>query len=255
MTLTDMPAHELRADGVSLGYDGQTIVDRLDLTIPDGRITVIVGANASGKSTLLRGLARLLAPSGGHVLLDGDPSSGCAPSRSRRCWPCFPSRPSPRPASPWPTSSAAAGIRTRGGSAAGRRDDADAVAAALEATGTTDLAERQVGSAVGRPASAGVGRDGAGAADRPAAARRADHLPRHQPSDRAARPAHRSEQAARHHDGARAARAEPGVPVRRSSGGDEGRTDRRGGCSRPTSSPPRWSPRCSGWTAGSSRVP
>jgi iron complex transport system ATP-binding protein len=40
---------------------------------PDGQITVIVGANASGKSTLLRGLARLLHPRGGEVLLDGTP--------------------------------------------------------------------------------------------------------------------------------------------------------------------------------------
>jgi iron complex transport system ATP-binding protein len=42
------------------------------VSIPDGRITVIVGANACGKSTLLRALARLLTPRSGTVLLDGD---------------------------------------------------------------------------------------------------------------------------------------------------------------------------------------
>jgi hypothetical protein len=45
----------------------------LSLTLPSGRITTIVGANACGKSTLLRGLARLMAPSAGRVLLDGQP--------------------------------------------------------------------------------------------------------------------------------------------------------------------------------------
>jgi len=62
----------LRADMVSLGYADRTVVDRLSLAVPDRQTTVIVGANACGKSTLLRGLARLLRPTGGAVLLDGE---------------------------------------------------------------------------------------------------------------------------------------------------------------------------------------
>jgi iron complex transport system ATP-binding protein len=46
-------------------------VDGLDLVVPDGEVTVIVGPNACGKSTLLRALGRLLKPRGGAVLLDG----------------------------------------------------------------------------------------------------------------------------------------------------------------------------------------
>ena len=60
----------LRADAVTLGYDERTVVDAVDLVVPDGRVTVVVGANACGKSTLLKGLARLLRPRGGVVLLD-----------------------------------------------------------------------------------------------------------------------------------------------------------------------------------------
>ena len=60
----------LRADDLTLGYDGTPVVSGLSVTIPASRITVIVGANACGKSTLLRGLARLLAPRGGAVYLD-----------------------------------------------------------------------------------------------------------------------------------------------------------------------------------------
>ncbi|MFD5143566.1 ABC transporter ATP-binding protein [Streptomyces sp. NPDC058401] len=56
---------------VRLGYDGREIVHGLTLDIPPGRITMIVGPNACGKSTLLRSMARLLPPLSGSVLLDG----------------------------------------------------------------------------------------------------------------------------------------------------------------------------------------
>ncbi|MFH5208355.1 ABC transporter ATP-binding protein [Antrihabitans sp. NCIMB 15449] len=70
-TGTRTHGHDLRAEGLTLGYGTTDIVSNLDVEIPDGRITVIVGANACGKSTLLRGLARLLPPRDGTVLLDG----------------------------------------------------------------------------------------------------------------------------------------------------------------------------------------
>jgi ABC-type cobalamin/Fe3+-siderophores transport system ATPase subunit len=54
-----------------LAYDERVIVDGLSVDVPDGAITAIVGANACGKSTLLRALARLLKPQRGRVLLDG----------------------------------------------------------------------------------------------------------------------------------------------------------------------------------------
>jgi len=61
----------LRCRNLSLGYDGATVVERLDLDVLSGVVTVILGPNGSGKSTLLRGLARLLDPRHGVVLLDG----------------------------------------------------------------------------------------------------------------------------------------------------------------------------------------
>ncbi|WP_423068291.1 ABC transporter ATP-binding protein [Devosia sp. CN2-171] len=63
--------HTLSATDLALGYGERTIVNGLSLEIPAAQFTVIVGANACGKSTLLRGLARLLTPSSGTVLLDG----------------------------------------------------------------------------------------------------------------------------------------------------------------------------------------
>ena len=61
----------LRTDRLTVGYDDKTVITELTVGIPDGQVTAIVGPNACGKSTLLRGLARLLKPSGGEVILDG----------------------------------------------------------------------------------------------------------------------------------------------------------------------------------------
>ncbi|WP_155373906.1 ABC transporter ATP-binding protein [Catellatospora vulcania] len=61
----------IRAEGLTLAYDDRNVVSELDLHIPPGRVTVVVGANACGKSTLLRALARLMRPEHGAVLLDG----------------------------------------------------------------------------------------------------------------------------------------------------------------------------------------
>jgi len=56
---------------VTLGYGDRVVVESLDVAVPPGEITVIVGANACGKSTLLRAMARLLSPREGRVILDG----------------------------------------------------------------------------------------------------------------------------------------------------------------------------------------
>ncbi|OOG65699.1 iron-dicitrate transporter ATP-binding subunit [Sinorhizobium sp. A49] len=61
----------LYAKAVTLAYERRVISEKLSVAIPDGSFTVIVGPNASGKSTLLRALARLLPPSSGQIVLDG----------------------------------------------------------------------------------------------------------------------------------------------------------------------------------------
>jgi iron complex transport system ATP-binding protein len=61
----------LNARDLTLKYDQRCVVDGLNAEIPEGKVTMIVGANACGKSTLLRGLSRLLKPAAGAVTLDG----------------------------------------------------------------------------------------------------------------------------------------------------------------------------------------
>ncbi|MDG4534146.1 ABC transporter ATP-binding protein [Streptomyces sp. AV19] len=72
MTKHRMTDSRLRARDLTLAYENRTVVEGLDLDVPDGEVTVVVGPNACGKSTLLRALGRLLRPAGGSVLLDGE---------------------------------------------------------------------------------------------------------------------------------------------------------------------------------------
>lgn len=61
----------IETKNLTLGYDDTIIIEELDLNIPKGEITVLIGGNGCGKSTLLRSLARLLKPQSGAVLLEG----------------------------------------------------------------------------------------------------------------------------------------------------------------------------------------
>ena len=61
----------LATDALSMSYGSRRVIDDLDVQLPNGKVTAIVGPNGCGKSTLLSGLARLHRPDSGAVLLDG----------------------------------------------------------------------------------------------------------------------------------------------------------------------------------------
>ncbi|MEU2577688.1 ABC transporter ATP-binding protein [Streptomyces anulatus] len=136
--------HRLTAEGLTLGYGDRTVVDSLDLAVPPGRITVIVGANACGKSTLLRSMSRLLAPRAGRVVLDGKEVHRLPAKELARTLGLLPQSPVA------PEGITVSDLVGRGRhphqsvfSRWNEKDDA-AVAAALEATHTEPLAERAV---------------------------------------------------------------------------------------------------------------
>jgi ABC-2 type transport system ATP-binding protein len=64
----------LEARGLTKDYGDLVALEPLDLTIPDGQRVVLVGHNGSGKTTLLRMASGLLEPSGGEILIVGQPA-------------------------------------------------------------------------------------------------------------------------------------------------------------------------------------
>ena len=134
----------LAANDVTLAYDGRVVVEGLSFEVPDGRITVIIGPNACGKSTLLRALSRLLRPRHGSVVLDGQVIHRMATKEVARLLGLLPQNPI-----------APDGILVGDLVARGRTPhqslfqqwsvaDEAAVRAALESTGTADLVDRPV---------------------------------------------------------------------------------------------------------------
>ena len=70
---------ELRLDQVTFRYEtgvGRTAVNELNLVIPARQMTALVGASGSGKSTLADLMLGLISPTGGRVLVDGEPLVG-----------------------------------------------------------------------------------------------------------------------------------------------------------------------------------
>src|SRR5210317_2049632 len=65
------PQSKLAAQSLSAGYSADAIIKDLDLELPGGSITAVVGANGAGKSSLLKALARKIKAASGSVLLDG----------------------------------------------------------------------------------------------------------------------------------------------------------------------------------------
>ena len=61
----------LLTKNLSISYQQRKVIDSLDLTLPAGKISVLIGSNGCGKSTLLKSMARLLTPQSGAVILDG----------------------------------------------------------------------------------------------------------------------------------------------------------------------------------------
>ncbi|MFD5704390.1 ABC transporter ATP-binding protein [Streptomyces lasiicapitis] len=137
-------AARLAAKGVTVGYGARTVIDDLDVTIPPGVITTIIGPNGCGKSTLLRTLTRLLRPTKGTVVLDGEDIVKLKTKDVAKKLGLLPQAPV-----------APEGLTVADLVARGRHphqswlrqwssDDADVVERALAMTGVSDLADRPV---------------------------------------------------------------------------------------------------------------
>ena len=72
--------------GVSKAYPGsdRPAVDDLSFEILEGEICVLVGPSGCGKTTTMRMVNRLIEPTGGEILIDGEPNTRMSGTRLRR---------------------------------------------------------------------------------------------------------------------------------------------------------------------------
>lgn len=83
----------LVVSGLRAGYREREVLSGIDLAVPTGRLTVVVGPNACGKSTLLRAMAGQLRPTAGSVELDGRDFAAHRPKEAARLLGMLPQTP------------------------------------------------------------------------------------------------------------------------------------------------------------------
>lgn len=88
-----MKTNQLKASHIIAGYDKKVIINGISMTIPNNKISVIIGANACGKSTLLKALCRLIQPISGEILLDDREITSIPPKQLARVLGLLPQSP------------------------------------------------------------------------------------------------------------------------------------------------------------------
>ncbi|MGW4562262.1 ABC transporter ATP-binding protein [Streptomyces sp. NPDC004561] len=71
----------IRFDSVTVAYDGNVVLDALDLTVEPGEVMALLGPSGSGKTTALRAVAGFVRPASGRVLLGGRDVTDLPPYR------------------------------------------------------------------------------------------------------------------------------------------------------------------------------
>ncbi len=88
-----MKTHSIEVNNLKIAYEDTVIIDSMNLKIPKGQITMIIGANGCGKSTLLKSIARILTPKKGEVLINGAAIKSQAPKEVAKIMAVLPQSP------------------------------------------------------------------------------------------------------------------------------------------------------------------
>lgn len=63
---------QLKLEQVDIGYGGQPLIQKIDLSFLQGKMSCILGSNGAGKTTLLKTIARIIKPLGGVIRFGGE---------------------------------------------------------------------------------------------------------------------------------------------------------------------------------------
>jgi iron complex transport system ATP-binding protein len=139
----------IEVKGLDVAYEHKYIIKNMNLEIPKGKITMIIGSNGCGKSTLLKSIARILTPRKGEIKLNGISIKEQAPREIAKKMAVLPQSPIVPSGllvkelvsyGRFPYQSALGGLK---------QEDIDKVNWAMEVTGIADFADRAVDSLSG----------------------------------------------------------------------------------------------------------
>ena len=134
----------IKVSQLDVAYDDKYIIKNMNLEIPKGKITMIIGSNGCGKSTLLKSIARIIMPKKGDILLNGVALKEQAPKEIAKKMAVLPQSPSVPSGllvkelvsyGRFPYQSAMGGLKQK---------DIELINWAMEVTGISDFANRPV---------------------------------------------------------------------------------------------------------------
>lgn len=139
----------IKVTDLDVAYEQKYIIKNMNIEIPKGKITMIIGSNGCGKSTLLKTIARIITPKKGEIYLDGASIKAQAPKEIAQKMAVLPQSPVVPSGllvkelvsyGRFPYQSALGGLK---------QEDIEKVNWAMEVTGMSEFAERPVDSLSG----------------------------------------------------------------------------------------------------------
>lgn len=139
----------IKVTGLDVAYEEKYIIKNMNIEIPKGKITMIIGSNGCGKSTLLKTIARIITPKKGEIKLNGVSIKEQAPKEIAKKMAVLPQSPIVPSGllvkelvsyGRFPYQNALGGLK---------QEDIDQVNWAMEVTGIIEFADRPVDSLSG----------------------------------------------------------------------------------------------------------
>lgn len=88
-----MEQKKIQMRDITVAYEQTIVIPKLNLNIPEGKVTIVVGANGCGKSTMIKTVAGILRPKKGDILINGAKIREQAPKEIARQMAVLPQSP------------------------------------------------------------------------------------------------------------------------------------------------------------------